>query len=71
MAQAWTNSLRRLPTAFLWLTRVTVRKDTSTFAERNLRLEAAALGVDVSRLAFSWRFPEKDYVVGPQIEPWP
>ena len=28
--RVWGNALRRLPAAFLWLTRVTVRKDTST-----------------------------------------
>ena len=60
--EAWANALRRLPRAFLWLSRVSVRKDTSMFAEANLQLEAAALGIDTPRLAFSFRFGEKDYV---------
>ena len=59
----WANALRRLPRAFLWLTKVTVRKDTSTYAQANLAAEAAALGVEARhRLAFSFKFPQDDYV---------
>ena len=29
----WANALRRLPNAFLWLSRVSVRKDTSLYAQ--------------------------------------
>ena len=39
-----------------------VRRDTSLFAEANLLYEASAQGIRVPRLAFSFRFPEKDYV---------
>lgn len=55
----WANSLRRLPHAFLWLTRVSVRKDTSLYAEQYLRHESLALGLPPDRLAFSFRFPEQ------------
>jgi protein O-GlcNAc transferase len=58
----WSNALRRLPNAFLWLTRVSVRKDTSNFAQENLVAEAAAHGVRTVRLAFSFKFPQHDYV---------
>ena len=57
-SQVWSNSLRRLPSAFLWLTRVSVRKDTSLYAQDNLQSEAAGLGVHAERLAFSFRFPQ-------------
>lgn len=59
---SWANALRRLPEASLWLSRVTVRKDSSTIAEKNLQAEAAALGVSLSRLGFAWKFPERDYL---------
>ena len=55
-------ALRRLPRAFLWLSRVTVRTNSSIYAEANIVKQASAGGVHSSRLAFSWRFPEKDYV---------
>ena len=61
-ARSFRNALRRLPRAFLWLTRVTVRKDTSTYARENLALEAAAHGVQTDRLAFSFKFPQDDYI---------
>ena len=59
---AWMNALRRLPGGFLWLSRVTVRKDSSFYAEANLLQEAAASGMHTGRIALSWRFPEQDYV---------
>ena len=58
----WANALRRVPAAFLWLTRVTVRKDTSLYAQGHLEEEASALGVHTDRLAFSFRFPSDDFV---------
>ena len=58
----WGNALRRLPAAFLWLSRVSVRKDTSLYAQGNLLNEAAAAGVRSERLAFSFKFPQNDYV---------
>lgn len=60
--QVWSNALRRVPSAFLWLTRVTVRKDTSVFAQQNLLGEAAALGVLASRYAFMFKLPKEDFV---------
>ena len=58
----WNNALRRLPNAFLWLSRVSVRKDTSMYAQGHLQLEAASHGVRTERLAFSFKFPTDDYV---------
>ena len=44
--QAWAGALRRLgPGASLWLSRVSVRRDSSKVAEVKLTREAAALGV--------------------------
>ena len=80
----WGNALRRLPNAFLWLSRgkqqhrphlsprphlptntspaalpplyiVSVRKDTSMYAQGHLQLEAASSGVRKERLAFSFK----------------
>ena len=53
---AWANALRRLPDASLWLSRVSVRKDSSPHAEASLRAEAAAHGVS-GRLGFAWKMP--------------
>jgi len=36
---AWANALRRLPDASLWLSRVTVRKDSSALAEAGMRAQ--------------------------------
>ena len=58
----WANSLRRLPAAFLWLSRVSVRKDTSMYAQGHLYNEGAALGMRTDRLAYSFKFPQNDYV---------
>lgn len=58
---AWGNALRRLPDASLWLSRVTVRKDSSAFAERRLRAEAAAAGI-ANRLGFAWKMPVEDFL---------
>lgn len=59
---AWGNVLRRLPSGFLWLTRVSVRKDTSLYAQDNLHREIAHLGVRTERVGFSFRFPQDDFV---------
>jgi protein O-GlcNAc transferase len=57
----WANALRRLPDASLWLSRVTVRKDSSALAEASLRAQAAAHGVQ-GRLGFAWKMPDADFV---------
>ena len=60
--QAWAGALRRLgPGASLWLSRVSVRRDSSKVAEVKLTREAAALGVG-RRLMYAWKFPEEDYL---------
>lgn len=58
---AWANALRRLPDASLWLSKVTVRKDSSVLAEASLRAQAAAHGVQ-GRLGFAWKMPDADFV---------
>ena len=60
--EAWANSLRRAPRAHLWLSRVTVRKDSSDIAEANVGAHAAALGVRHDRLAYAWKYPDHDYI---------
>ena len=39
-----------------------MRKDTSLYAQGNLLREASAAGVLAERLAFSFKFPNRDYV---------
>ena len=58
----WANAIMRLPRSFLWLTRVSVRKDSSRIAEMNIRAEVASRGLGLGRVAFGWKFPERDYV---------
>ena len=48
---AWCNALHRLPRAFLWLSRVTVRKDSSYFAEANIMAEVRRTRCHPSPLA--------------------
>ena len=60
--EAWGNALRRTPRAHLWLSRVTVRKDSSEIAEANVQMHVAALGVRLNRVAYAWKYPEQEYV---------
>ena len=56
MFDVWTSILRRVPGSVLWLLA------DNPWAEDNLRLEAQARGIDLSRLVFAGRVSPENYL---------
>ena len=56
MFDVWTSILRRVPDSVLWLLA------DNPWAEDNLRLEAQARGIDLSRLVFAGRVSPENYL---------